>query len=812
MTTYLTKAVSRSIATSSTDKTILTSASASATATADSATAAKQKAITKAASLSAKNAIAAISSDAANNANTNVATRSVSSTSATGVTGAIPWITDSSTLQNVDGKYYQIRGFSLTSLEYSGSIFGPNGYYDFGYFTLDGKGNYYTQYMNSTVNYFDTALNGNPSITLNAYYLMQNVMKQLAKVGDGSLASPYSVPMIRIPVTADYWLNGTTASPSLNTYSKTVDPYSYFVAGQTNVSFTAEQYQQSILDLIYYFSTTWKTIGYGVDMTFAIDLHWNFVSQPPQTSGSYPPTYPPNAPSYNGYSPNYSYSANSSKQLPLPGVCQTDIAGGGNNLTLTDNTLDFWTAVSQLLGVDANGAAIGNPTAYTYTIKTDANGSPTTYFTRSPAQTALPLALLTNIFFELYNEPFANRVQGGYAENYATYVNGGVGVLPVSNYTLNYNFTGFGQMYNTVRQTVGAQNICIIGGSDDYGYMIFDTSSTSSQWNTSDNTINTSTYNGFTTLRDAIENGTVYLDSANPTGGYFAEEHFTNVMLNLHPYIGLYSGGKKHAGYYDASYIGETDTSFNSTTPIAGFAQIITALQTQGTNFAMPFPIISTEFGQYDLPWGGWGNATPSTIPATYQYSSQYFSVPANTVKLVESQGSTYGTPYYNGNYVDATGKSTAMPGIVGLMEDFASLNVSYCAWACRPNSGGNGLVDLSGNGYNNDPVYEAISWLVPNNNPGPTDSNYAWTQDLNAWSAFQPDVITGCSNSYINYQYGEAPATAPSTKITSLPNATLYLAPISISNQTLNTNSSETNWGAMGPDFQYLIDNYYNV
>ena len=367
---------------------------------------------------------------------------------------------------------------------------------------------------------------------------------------------------------------------------------------------------------------------------------------------------------------------------------------------------------------------------------------------------------------------------------YATYVNGGTTLYN----GLTYNFTGFGQMYNTIRQTVGALNICIISGSDDYGYMTFDTSSASSQWDSTTNTIKTNTYNGFTTLSDAIGDGTVYLNSSQgASGGYFPPLPFTNVMLNLHPYVGLYSGGNKHPGYYDASY----------DTPIVGFAQIITALQIQGTTFSMPNPIICTEFGQYDLPWGNW--AKPSSVPSTYQYSSQYFSVPANTVNLVKSQGSTYGLPYYNGNYVNATGTNTAMPGIVGLFEDFKSLNVSFCAWACRPNSGGNGFVSTSN---------QAISWLLGNNNP----YFFGWNKDFNAWGAFQPDVLTGCQDAFINYQYGETASTAPTYTPSSLPDAKLYLAPISSANQDLNSITAITNYGAMGADFQYLIDNYYNV
>ena len=796
MVTYISKARSKSkAATFNKTNHFTRTSSASASASANSINDAKQLAIELASKLSTRLALSNINVDinkssmteaeqASCSSNTTVGTSSVSSTSAA---GAIPWNTDTPILQNSDGTYYQIRGFSLTSLEYAGAIFGPNGYYDFGYYTQDNNGNYYTQYMNGTTNtYSSTGGNGNSSITLNAYYLMQNIILTLKKVGDGTQASPYSVPMIRIPVTADYWLNGAATSAALNTSSSP-----YFYNGQANVAFTAAQYQQAILDLLYYFNSTWTSSGKGGPITFAIDLHWNYVSQAPQTSGSYPDTPIGN--------PNYGYSANSSKQQALPGVCQTDISGGSSGLTLTDNTIDFWTSVATLLGVNSCGVAISSPAAYTYT-----DGSPTSYFKRSSTTTVLPLAILQNTFFELYNEPVADRAGGGYSDLYATYVNGGT-----TQYNgLTYNFTGFGQMYNRIRQTVGggvgALNICIIGGSDDYGYMIFDTSSTSKQWNSTTNTINTDTYNGFTTLSDAITGGTVYLNSSEgASGGYFPETLFTNVMLNLHPYVGLYSGGNKHPGYYDSSYYSSNPSdNYTSSTQIVGFAQIITALQTQGTNFSMPNPIICTEFGQYDLPWGNW--ATPSTDPTTYQYSSQYFSVPANTVNLVASQGSAYGLPYYNGNYVDANGINTAMPGIVGLLEDFKSLNVSFCAWACRPNSGGNGFVsDISGN-IN----YSAWSWLVGNNNP----YFFGWNSDSNAWAAFQPDVITGCQDAFINFQYGETANTAPNYPVTSLPDANLYLAPISSANQALNSITAQTNYGAMGADFQYIITNYYNT
>jgi len=687
----------------------------------------------------------------------------------TTTTPTYPWVTSGTTLQNSNGNYYVFKGFSLTSLEYAASVFATTSFYDFGYYTLTNDV-YYTHYQNGTST-TSTGNNGNSGLTLNAYYLMQNIFLQLTQSGKGTETSPYSAPLLRIPVNADYWLNGTAQNPAVNSYSSP-----YFTNGQTNVSFTATEYQQAIIDLIYYCYTTWTTTTTksNIPISFVIDLHWNYASQVPLTSGSYPST--------SVGSPNYSYSTASSKQLPMPGVAVYDTT----NLNLTDNTIEFWTSVASLFGVNSDGSAIGSPSAYTYT-----NGSSTTYFTKSPTTTSLPVGLLQNIFFELYNEPFTDQLtysNGGtpYSNNYSAYVNGGT-------YTWNsssYNFTGFGQMYNTIRQTIGAQNICIIAGAENYAFMNFNTTSGNGQWGTSTNTINTNTYNCFTILQDAITNGTIYLDSANPTGGNFSATDFTNVLINLHPYVGLYSGATKHPGYYDPSY----------STPIAGFGQIITALQTPGTTFSMSCPIICTEYGQYDLPWSTY-STTPSTEASSYTYSSDYFS-DSNTVQLIESQGSTYGTPYYNGNYVDSSGAITSVPGIIGFLTDFINNNVSFCAWAIRPNSGGNGEIQSS---------LTANSWLVADSNP----YYYSWNPDTNAWDAIQPDVICGSANALLNFtsSNGETatnPPTNPATPLSSMPNSELYFELISSSNQDLSDNT--INYGANGADFSYILMNYYNT
>jgi hypothetical protein len=101
-----------------------------------------------------------------------------------------------------------------------------------------------------------------------------------------------------------------------------------------------------------------------------------------------------------------------------------------------------------------------------------------------------------------------------------------------------------------------------------------------------------------------------------------------------------------------------------------------------------------------------------------------------------------------------------------------------------------------------------ANSWLVADSNP----YYYSWNQDTNAWAAFQPDVICGSANAYPYFQDGESATSSPSTSPSSMPNAAYSLQLISSTNQNLSTSSAETNYGANGPDFQYILDNYYNA
>jgi hypothetical protein len=700
---------------------------------------------------------------------------------------SIPWDTSGTTLKYIDGSYYQLRGFSLTSTEYHSAEFNNTGWYDFGWYVYNTGTGYTTVYANQT-----SSSNGNPGLTLNVYYLMQNIFLNLnpTTIGNGTIENPYVAPMIRIPLCADLWLNGSSQQTTISSYSSP-----YFYQGQSNVNFTGAQYQQAITDLIYYCYQTWNNTYPNTPITFSLDLHWNYASPVPLTSKSYQTTQNSSSPPSSSSAPpnpnpNYSISNSSSEQLPLCGVCTSD------NLGLTDNTQSFWTSVASQFGVTISGGLIGSPAAYTYT--SDPSG---TVFTRSSSTTNAYWNLIApNIFFELYNEPYTDAVTATttYADNYSIYINGGSGI---SFNGQTYSFTGMLTIYNLIRSTVGAQNIQIIAGSDSYAFMNFNTSISSSQWDTTNNSI-VNTYNCFTTLRDNI-------GSAN----------FYNVMLNLHPYVGLYSGALKHPGYYDSSYYNATTNSTTSTTvPIPGFGQIVSALQNPSlTNFYMNCPIICTEFGQYDLPFSTYSTNNTQPLQASqFTYPSSYISAPVSSPSLYYFLGSNnYSTPYYNGNYIDASGNTIFVPGIIGYLMDFKSLNVSFCAWAIRPNSGGCGQI------YANNSSFCSQNYLIGTDN----QYYYSWNPDYNAWAAFQPDVTTGSWCSYPQQPTsGSIWDTTPTNLIPpSVPNPNaLPVSPTStspspfslqlISSTNQNISTSTYNYGCQGADFEFIFNNYYII
>lgn len=676
----------------------------------------------------------------------------------------MPWNTEKTTLQydaddstTAEG-YYQIKGFSLTSTEYHTAEFNNSGWYDFGWDMYIGDTGYYTSYANTT-----PGNPGNAGLTLNVYYLMENIFKKFTPSGDGSLENPFTAPCIRIPLCADMWLNGSAQQTSL---SSNESPY--FVGGQSNVNFSALAYQQAIIDIIYYCYSEWEKKE-NTPITFILDLHWNYASPAPLTSGSYKiPQNNTNDPPAVNVNPTITYLSNvSSEQLPLCGVCTTD--------GLEDNTLSFWKSVSSVFGITGD-VAVSNTMANTFTSN---DGE---LFSKNPGTVPLPSTLLKSVFFELYNEPFTDFITSTkttYADEYNIYVNGGTGTYNGNEYT----FTGMLDIYNEIRTK--AENIIIVAGSDGYAFMNFNTNNTN-QWgvDTSGNSIIIDTYNCFTKLRDAINQSNT----------------FNNVMINLHPYAGLYSGAVKHPGQYDPSYYG-VDDNYKSLVPIPGFGQIVAALQNKDMkNFYMKCPIICTEFGQYDLPFSTYATTPYMNTTTNYQYPEEYTAPNAKSLYTYLGPAS-YGTPFYNGNYVSSDGTNEALPAIIGYLKDFEEYNVSFCAWAIRPNSGGNGKVT------NYPSPYSAQSWMISNNNIYYTQ----WIQDTNAWAAFQPDITSGCwcAPPTVNGSAdgAEYPASPPSTSQSANPAYQLEL----VGDENGQDISSDTiNFGCQGADFVYIFNNHY--
>jgi len=661
-----------------------------------------------------------------------------------------PWGTTSSILTNV-GNNVQLRGFSLTGTEYISSLYPYDTFYDF-------TNNCITE---NFVNFLTTMV----EITNNTN----------------------TIPALRIPMCADYFLAGSATTPTA-----------------CNVAFTATQYQQMIIDLIAAATSSGSTFtvstttasNYGSggstelltvtgvsNAVIILDLHWNFSTEAPKQSA-------------NGTS---GANFNSGQQLPLPGVFVSD---GTTTNSVADNTLDFWTTMGEIFGVNSTGTSLFNSSSYpslNMTINYD---------------------VFTNIFFELYNEPYIDQLTtdstGGYVnyfaylQYYQAYINGGEYYLQGSNtYSSGsstnslYSFTGLGTIFCTLRQTVGAYNVCIFGGSEQYSWMNVNYAYSSSnptdqpgQFNyanggsngtvnptTSETTIY-NTYNCFTCLMDAITNtntnsGTTNQVVITPGGSsYFSAQEFNNCMMNLHPYCGLYSGATKAPGLYNIDGYG----TYNA---LPGFGQMLYCLQNSSfNNFYVPIPIICTEFGTYDLPWSAY-YGTASSNPLTYCYNvsgsdtatinGTSYTNPNITYPNPPNYGVstiTLGTPYYTGNWISsATGNLVFGPPVIGYLEDINNFNVNFCIWAWRPNEGGNG------NGYNYN-----------------QSSTYGW-------SATNPDIVSGTYSTPGNY-ITSADGTFLNSFVTS-----------STQSQTQDpefTYGSITNDPYNGMDFQYIFNNYF--
>jgi hypothetical protein len=501
------------------------------------------------------------------------------------------------------------------------------------------------------------------------------------------------IPCLRIPLCVDYWLNGSAPASVVNIY------------------FTAQQYQNAIIQIV---NKVYGSINF---LTVIIDLHWNYSTSYPQQS-------------FNGTGGN---NYNSGQQLPLCGVFISDTSAKTTG-TLPDNTLSFWKSIANVFGVDSSGNEL------------NAN--------------SVNSRLKPNIFFELYNEPFCDKLVGSanqayvphnmYNTKYDLYINGGDAYL---NYTSQkFSFTGLGVLYNELRN-MNCYNIFVMSSAENYAYFDF---TSGDQWNyyyqgIDPNVSNTlkNTYNCFTCLRDSIEN-TNGLFVKKPSGGNYQSLTFNGVLLNSHPYSGLYSGALKIGGYHNPTLNNDPNNN------IPGYAQIISSFQNNLMGeFYMSAPSIVTEYGQYDLPWSEYSNGNSNKVSSDFAYPSNYKN----------QSGASLGTPYYNGTWYDENKIQNIGPAIIPYLHNYVSFNVSFTIWAWRPNSGGNG--DAVGcNTYA--PGY--------------------------GWAATQPDLVAG-SFAYSGNLVNGNPCVG-----------TLQSQIISANTQDLNL---EKNLGCQGPDFDYISTTY---
>jgi len=524
--------------------------------------------------------------------------------------------------------------------------------------------NFYNNYLYSNlVNVANLIYNGTgyPANPQNSNYNKLNNLNSIAI---------NHIPTVRIPLNADYWLNGSgpNSKISINLGS-----------GQ---NMTSNQYQNMIIAMVYYLmnpmgNNNTNFTGTCNGCVVILDLHWNF-SDDIDESGSYTTGLP---------------------------VRQTAMA-------VANNSIAFWNSISQTFGVNSNGNELYSTTcSINNTSNTATLGGGTTY--------TLTAEMKKNIFFELYNEPFLDNITvggvayGDYEHQFDMYILGSQdsqgSTITEGGNTSPYNTAGMGSIYNTIRIDNNCSNIIILSGAEDYAYLAgFNYVTYETPNNFIYNSFNTgnSCYNCWTKLNDAIKglNGVqipVMNNDGTLSGTYYTPNSngLINVMANIHPYSNGYS---KFPGYMYNTTITSTNEYPNNGNQNPNLCNFLEALQlgsnpyytvtnptsvpySHGTsdcsNFQISFPIISTEFGEYNLPW-----ISKSGTSYTTDYNSNPNVTSQGTSADWTDTQTTIGSTKYWGQFVDASGISTNAPFNVGIFEGFKQFNVSFTVWALVPN------------------------------------------------------------------------------------------------------------------------------
>jgi hypothetical protein len=579
----------------------------------------------------------------------------------TTTTGVIPWDTTTNILQYNNGVEtpVQLAGFNLTHTE---NYAGYNIQYTTGAQPDDNCLVYY--------NFYNNFVYSNLVNTANIIYSSGTNYNNLNSLN----GTKSNIPSIRIPLNADYWLNGSGVGSQI-----------YNTLG-TNM--TATQYQNMIISMVYYLmnptSNQYTTFtGTANGCVVVLDLHWNYSSGL-NTSGTY----------------------DSSDENSTPPQ-QTAMA-------VANNSIAFWNSIYTIFGLDNNGVELQSTFSTINTTDISSGEGAGT-------QVQLTADMKQNVFFELYNEPYLDQISADQGSGYAAYSDynntfnmyiqgseyytGNPIEDTASGTTLTYNVAGMGTLYDNIRSN--CSNVIILGGAESYctfagyNYIAYGNGTTVP------NTFITNTYgsgdlcyNCFTKLNQAVISGSIpVLDtSGNLTGSLYANNSsgLTGVISNIHAYTN--SGYSNYPGYMYNTTNTDVTTCPNNGNQQPALANFLQAL-TQGTNpdytsfdspastgtvdcsdFQISFPIISTEYGQFNLPWINSSGTTYTSL-----YNQDPSSVSQGTSSDWYGVQTTLNTTYYCGEYYDENGVATNAPFNVGLYETFNQFNVSYLIWVLSP-------------------------------------------------------------------------------------------------------------------------------
>jgi len=488
-----------------------------------------------------------------------------------------------------------------------------------------------------------------------------------------------NIPSIRIPLNADYWLNGSGTGSTINT-------------NMNGEPMTSDQYQNMIKAMVYYLMNPNKSVSGREDYVsngcvIIFDLHWNFSYGLCQGSTQIDTSVPTTTPTQQ------------------------------NAMAAASNSIKFWDSMCQIFGIDKNGDEFQKTTC-----KISKNNDSTK---DGGDKYILTKEMKKNIFFELYNEPYVDRVKknqddieiyNDYTNDFKLYIQGSQYYLNQPIYDLEngltYDIVGMGTLYNNIRITNNCSNIIILSGAESYGCYFGDNYVTGKKPNNFiyndyvDENGNERCYNCWTKLNESIKNGSIpIMDiSAKLTGKLYDKDPdgLKSVIANIHPYSNKYT---KFPGYmYNTTNTDVTkwpnngqQDSKEGNPNLCNFLQALLrgsnpyyididptapykASLSDCTKFQISFPLIFSEFGMYNLPW-----INSNSYSYTESYKENPNSVSQGTPDDWTGIQSTISTTYYHGRIVDQYGNETNLPMIVGYFENLKSFGVSYTIWSLVP-------------------------------------------------------------------------------------------------------------------------------